>query len=83
LLVPMYEKEPAAVWRTFPDWAGVGTDRRLEAYEKRLQDLEVIVRTLQRRLRDRDSVVRDLRALYGGSRPVKILRELRRRAKRR
>jgi glycosyltransferase involved in cell wall biosynthesis len=82
-LVPFYEAEPAPVWRTFPDWAGVATDRRLEANEKRLQDLEVKVRTLQRRLRDRDSVVQDLRALYGGSRPVKILRELRRRAKRR
>jgi glycosyltransferase involved in cell wall biosynthesis len=82
-LVLLYEKEPTPVWRTFPDWTAVSTDRKLEAYEKRLQDLEVSVRTLQRRLRERESVVQDLRALYGSSRPVKILRELRRRAKRR
>jgi hypothetical protein len=74
--------EGRPVWRVFPDWTGLSSDRKLEAHERRIRELEVKAGTLQRRLEERDSLVRDLRALYGSSRPVKILREARRRRKR-
>ena len=80
-LLPLYEIEPRPVWRVFPEWTGLSSDRKLEDNEERIRELETKMRTLQRRLRERDSWVRDLRALYGGSRPVKILREVRRRRK--
>ena len=78
-LVPLYEGEARPVWRVFPEWTGLATDRKLEAYEERMQQLEVKVEELKRKLAERDSVVRDLKAFYGASKPLRILREARRR----
>jgi glycosyltransferase involved in cell wall biosynthesis len=80
-LIPLYDIEPHPVWRVFPEWTGLSSDRKLEDNEARIRGLETKIKTLQRRLRDRESVVQDVRALYGDSKPVKILRELRRRRK--
>jgi glycosyltransferase involved in cell wall biosynthesis len=80
-LIELYEVEPHPVWRVFPEWTGLSSERKLEDNEARIRELETKVRVLQRRLRERDSVVRDLRALYGDSKPMKILRDLRRRRK--
>jgi glycosyltransferase involved in cell wall biosynthesis len=80
-LESIYETEPRPVWRVFPEWTGMSSDRKLEDNEERIRELETKMRTLQRRLRERDSLVQDLLALYGDSRPVKILREIRRRRK--
>jgi glycosyltransferase involved in cell wall biosynthesis len=80
-LVALYEIEPRPVWRVFPEWTGLSSDRKLEDNEARIRDLETKMRTLQRRLRERDSLVQDLRTLYGDARPVKVLRALRRQRK--
>ena len=78
-LVELYQVEPRPAWRVFPEWTGLSSERKLEDNEERIRELETKMRTLQRRLRERDSLAQDLRALYGDSKPVKILRELRRR----
>jgi glycosyltransferase involved in cell wall biosynthesis len=76
-LVPLYEEPVRPAWRVFPEWTGLATDRKLESYEQRIQELEVRIAELKRRLSDESTLVGDLRALYGGSRPLAMLRELR------
>ena len=78
-LLPLYEIEPRPVWRVFPDWTALSTDRKMEAHEERLQELETQVKTLKRRLAERDSLVHDIKAVYSGSRPFQILRAVRKR----
>jgi glycosyltransferase involved in cell wall biosynthesis len=77
-LVPLYELAAGPVWRVFPEWTGLATDRKLEAHEKRIQDLQVQIARLRRQLSDENSTLQDLRALYGSSRPIKFVREMRR-----
>jgi glycosyltransferase involved in cell wall biosynthesis len=78
-LEPLYKAPGRPVTRAFPDWTALTSDRKLENYERRLLELETKVRVLQRRLVEKTTIVDDLRRLYGGSRPVRILREARRR----
>jgi glycosyltransferase involved in cell wall biosynthesis len=82
-LVSLYEQPARPVWRVFPEWTGLATDRKMEAHEERIRDLETQVKTLRRRLAERDSLVHDLKAVYSGSKPLTILRELRRRKRKR
>ena len=77
-LVPMYSEPVRPSWRVFPEWTGLATDRKLEAYEERIQKLEVRIADLKRRLSVEGTLAGDLRTLYGASRPIKALRELRR-----